>query len=126
MRSREKTTFATPAVSPFPVLDNLIILHSCIMMLGDLLRIYNLRVGGVSTVWILVRVVAQAYLAGHMQDLTEAVAEAVPEYGGELGGQLLGIAKKIGVKAGEGAINGLFVHRPGRHSMRLLQPTASR
>lgn len=111
------------AASPFPLLDNLIILHTSLSMLGDLMRLYNLRVGAASTVWVLARVIGQAYLAGEMQGITEAIADAVPEYGGELGGQLLNLAKKVGSKVGEGAINGIFIHRLGRASMALLQPT---
>ena len=89
----------------------------------DLMTLYNLRTSGRTTGQILVRVIAQAYLAGEMQDVSETfvgtMADGIKEHVGNIGAGLL---KFVGSKIGEGVVNGLLIKRLGNATIDLLRP----
>ncbi len=113
------------AISPMPLLDNAIVLTLSLAMVRDLMALYNLRGGKGASAQILIRAIAQAYLAGEFQDLNEALADSVFENIGDQVGQVIaGITKFVGSKVGEGLVNGIMVRRLGLATMLLLQPVS--
>lgn len=112
------------AVSPLPLLDNLIVLVLALRMLHDLMIIYHLRGGASTTAQILVRAIAQAYLAGEMQDIAEAITTQICDELPNLIGQTAAkVSKIIGSKAGEGIVNAFMMRKLGFAMEALLQPT---
>jgi len=56
------------AAAPFPVADTLIVLYSSLALIGDLCRIYNLRLGRLSTVLVVSWAAGQSLLAGRIEE----------------------------------------------------------
>ena len=112
------------AISPLPILDNAIVLTISLSMVKDLVVIYQLRVGRGAIGLVLLRVVGQAYLAGEIQELTEALSESAVEGLSEHVGQVTAkITGLLGSKTGEGLVNAILIWRLGSAAIKILQPT---
>jgi uncharacterized membrane protein YcjF (UPF0283 family) len=119
------------AASPNALVDSSLTAYCCFMMLADLCRIYNLRVGRLGTIVLLGHVFFNAYVAGQLNEL-ESVTEAsletfYQEIGLHLGSPLLDAAagasfSKLGARATSGMLNYLLLKRLGRYAVRSLRP----
>lgn len=114
--------------SPLPLLDAALVLGIVMKMIGDLCRIYNVRSGKASSLILLSKAIAVAFIAGVADEAAGMASEfAGEELTGVLGDTALGVlgagaARVIAPKLGEGAINAFFVMRLGKATIRLLQP----
>jgi len=111
------------AAVPTGFADTSIVLYNTYLMIGDLCRIYNLRANAIGTLAIMVRVMINAFAAGHMETWSES---AVNTFFGEAvhggAGALVGVAKGLLSRAAEGAANGLLFRRLGLATIRQLRP----
>ena len=104
------------------------VLYCSFAMLGDLCRIYNLRVGRVGTAVLLTRVFVSGYVAGQLNDLENMSADEVtrvvaPELpvGEVVATRVIG---KMSGKVATGMANYFIMTRLGAAARRLLQPVA--
>ena len=72
----KKVAFKT-AVSPLSLLDNVIVLSLSLLMVKDLMILYNLRMNLTGSGYILLQAIGQTYIAGELQDMTESLAESI-------------------------------------------------
>lgn len=123
--AHSRKVFAATAVSPNPLLDQLLVGYCCTAMVGDLLRLYGVRPAwGLSAV-LLAKAVGMAYLAGALDDVADTAADSLSDYLADAGVQALS-SKLVGAlagKAAEGALNGYLLYRLGKQVIRQLQPT---
>ena len=117
------------AATPVAVIDQLIVLYSCVALTKELMTIYGLRPAFGQTATLLARSIVATYLSGLAQELSEdgvdTVWDTVAQYQEELstGPWMQGIAAKIGAaKIAEGALNGFLIQRLGKRTISLLQP----
>ncbi len=114
--------------SPLPFLDAILILGISLRMIRDLCVLYNVRTGRTASLVLLTRAIRNAFIAGVAEEATGMAGEMLgDEVSSMLGETAVGtvsssFARVIAPKLGEGAINGLFMRRLGRATMRLLQP----
>jgi hypothetical protein len=122
------------AVSPNALVDSLLTFYCGFMMIGDLCRIYNLRVGRLGTIVLLGHVFFNAYIAGELNELegvTEAGLEGFwAEIGAHVGSQALDatigkVVSKVGSRTISGTLNYLLMKRLGRYAQRSLRPVQS-
>lgn len=119
------------AVSPNALVDTILVGYCSFIMLTDLCRIYNLRIGNLGTLVFLGHTFFNAYIAGQINDLepvTEASLESIwKEIGFDVGSQAAGavfgkVASKVGARAGSGLINWLLLRRLGKYAKKSLCP----
>lgn len=114
--------------SPLPLLDAILILGISYKMIQDLATIYNLRASGMATLILLTRGIRNAFIAGVGEDVTVGAGNMLgDQMAGVLGTGALGtlgssMTRVVAPKLGEGAINGLFMRRLGKATIRMLQP----
>ena len=114
--------------SPLPLLDAMLILGISFKMIRDLSTLYNVRSGWSSTLVLFNRSLFYAFIAGVADEATESLGEVIGEEVSTMFGSTVlssvgaGLARAVAPKLGEGAINGLFVHRLGSAAIRVLQP----
>ena len=130
------------AASRFPLLDQAIVLSTCMAMLRELLMLYGLRPTTFQAVQLLAHSVMATYLSGALQDMTDGLAESGPlqdimediSEGVEVVGvslvgplaDLLGpLAGSLAKRTSEGAINGILVWRLGSSAIKQVQPVHS-
>lgn len=123
--SRRIKTFALrvglkTAIIPISLVDAVIVVYSSFMMIGDLCRIYNLRLGGLSTAVILARAFVHAYLAAEIEEMSEKVFDSIMDSEG-LVSQFAGA---IAPKLVEGKANAFLIWRLGRAASALLRPVS--
>jgi uncharacterized membrane protein YcjF (UPF0283 family) len=119
------------AVSPNTLIDTLLTTYCGLMMLADLCRIYNLRVGRLGTAVLLARVFFNSYVAGQLNEFESVTSVGLEHLVGRSGlhfgslgldafaGKAIGQA---GARIGSGALNYLMLQRLGRYACRLLRP----
>jgi uncharacterized membrane protein YcjF (UPF0283 family) len=119
------------AVAPNALVDTLLTLYCSFMMLADLCRIYNLRVGQLGTAILLTRAFFNAYLAGQLTEfhsVTEAGIQGLMAHTGLHFGSLAQdaavakVAGKVGTRFASGLLNCFLLQRLGRYAARLLKP----
>src|SRR5205814_2269044 len=119
------------AASPNALIDMLLVSYASFAMLADLCRIYHLRVGGLGTAVLLVRVFVNAYLAGQIHEFQQVadhgIENLVQESGLDLHSAALDalmgkVAGKLGSRTATGVLNYLFLKRLGAHALALLRP----
>jgi len=123
--SRRIKTFALrvglkTAIIPISLVDAVIVVYSSFMLIGDLCRIYNLRMGGLATAVILARAFVHAYLAAEIEEMSEKVFDSILDSEG-LVSQLAGA---IAPKLVEGKANAFLIWRLGRAASALLRPVS--
>lgn len=123
VNSYAKRAGLASAASPNALLDQAIVLYTCTAMLGDLMKLYQLRPGFGQSAVLLGQCIAQTYLAGlagegaeeGASSLGQALEDWIPAAGS-------GIAKGVGARTAEGGLNWFLVRRLGRAAIRILQP----
>lgn len=113
------------AASPNALIDTLVALYCAFMMLTSLARIYNLRLGGMGTTVLLVRVFFNAYLAGQTNELEDLAGENIQHALGLSEGLWGAIVGKVGAKAATGSLNYFLLCRLGKHAVKLLRPVSA-
>lgn len=108
------------AVIPSTLIDTLIVVYCSFAMIGDICKIYNLKMDTLSTAVILGRVFVHGYIAGELEELSTSIAEEVADKITQ------GVSKKFfdifAPKTAEGAANALLLWRLGSAARKLLQP----
>lgn len=114
--------------SPLPLLDAILVLAISFRMIKDLCVLYNVRTGGAASFLLFTRAIRNAFIAGLADEAGSAAGEMIGEEMssilgegamGTLGASFVRVAAP---KLGEGALNGLFMRRLGKATVRLLQP----
>jgi len=119
------------AASPNALVDTVVASYCGFLMLTDLCRIYNLRVGKFATTILLTRVFFNSYVAGQLHE-SETITDAgfqsiVQEIAPHIGTIVVDTAPaklfgKLGSRAARGAANYVMLTRLGRCSAGLLRP----
>ena len=135
------------AISPYAILDFLVVIYNNFRMLQDLCLLYQVRTGLAGTVYLLGLCIFQAFMAGAVNEALDAIGEDGVEDGADAAAETLGdgaselveeagsegfsrILSGVGEKflgsaarkAAEGMAHWFFLRRIGRQAMRLLQP----
>lgn len=115
------------AVVPNSLIDTLIVIYSSLMLIGDICKIYNLRMDHLSLVIILGRSVIQSYIASETEELSKSLFEKTIEMTQDISQSIShGMVQKVGKiivpKAIEGGVNGFLVWRLGKSAKMMLQP----
>jgi uncharacterized membrane protein YcjF (UPF0283 family) len=135
------------AISPYAILDFLVVIYNNVRMLQDLCLLYQVRTGLAGTVYLLCLCIFQAFMAGAVNEALDAIGEDGVEDGTDATAESLGdgapdlveeasseglsrIVTGVGEnflgsaarKAAEGMANWFFLRRIGQQAMRLLQP----
>jgi uncharacterized membrane protein YcjF (UPF0283 family) len=119
------------AVAPNALVDTLLTLYCSFMMLADLCRIYNLRVGQLGTAVLLARAFFNAYLAGQLTEFHSVTEAGIQELMAHTGLHFGSLAKdaavakvvgKVGTRFASGLLNCFLLQRLGRYAARLLKP----
>ncbi len=132
-RSRQyaaKAGFGT-AISPVTIIDQTVVLYSCVALIKDLMFIYHLRPAFGQTAVILSRAILNTYLSGMLEEVTEkaadTVADSINEWSGEMAGVLgSGLGRAIGAKTTEAMLNGFLIWRLGKRTISQLQPVRNK
>ncbi len=113
------------ATSPNPLVNTLLALYWSFVLMRDLCRIYNVRVGTVGTISLLVRVFFNAFMAGGMEDLEPYAERTFDSIIGEFyPGIMQKIIGKFAAKSAIGLANYFLLTRLGRHAISELKPLA--
>lgn len=107
-------------ISPFPLIDRLIVLSSSLGMLKELLELYSLKPTWNKNLILMAQVIVNTYLSGILGDLTEGGIENIAEMAGETAVQIPDIALKIAGKSTETALQGYMVYRLGKSAIKVL------
>ena len=128
-KSYARKVWIATAATPVAVIDQLIVLYSCVALTKELMTIYGLRPAFGQTATLLARSIVATYLSGLAQELSEdgvdTAWDVVAQYQGELstGPLVQGITAKIGIaKVAEGRFNYALIRRLGKRTVFLLQP----
>lgn len=133
------------AASRLPLLDQAIVLSTCLAMLRELLMLYGLRPTTFQATLLLAHSVMATYLSGALQDVTDGLSESGPlpdimqditegvegveEVGAGIVSSLAAgatpVVGKLFERASEGAINGILVWRLGSSAIKQIQPVRS-
>ncbi|MBR4612011.1 MAG: DUF697 domain-containing protein [Kiritimatiellae bacterium] len=128
--------------SPFPALDQLIVLATCVTLLKELFQIYNLRPKWDKNFLLMARIVIHVYVSGFWQQLAgtgaDAVGKGIEDFVdsvkttntegvmtkglGALGSLAPGVGKFIAKGVAEFAMHKITVSRFGAAAIRVLQP----
>ena len=145
VRSHAVRVGIATAASRFPLLDQAIVLSTCMAMLRELLSLYGLRPTTFQAALLLAHSVMATYLSGTLQDVTDGLSESGPlpdimeditegvegveEVGAGIVGNLAAgaapVVGKLFERASEGAINGVLVWRLGSSAIKQIQPVRS-
>lgn len=109
------------AISPNSAVDVLIAAYCGMVMLGDLCRIYGVRLGATQTALLLAWIFFNAYVAGQSNELEDAAGDQIERLITE--SPLVGVlAGKVGARTASGVFNWFLMRRLGRVAMRMMQP----
>ena len=111
------------AIVPNALIDTLVVLYCSLAMLGDLCKIYNLKMDKLSTAVVLGRIFIYGYIAGEAEEATESLVEELTTRLSQGLGQKT--VNAIAPKAIEGAANAFLVRRLGKTAKKLLQPVTT-
>ena len=142
VRSHAVRVGIATAASRFPLLDQAIVLSTCMAMLRELLSLYGLWPTTFQAALLLAHSVMATYLSGTLQDVTDGLSESGPlpdimeditegveEVGAGVVGHLAAgaapVVGKLFERASEGAINGVLVWRLGSSAIKQIQPVRS-
>ena len=115
------------ALSPIPIIDQMIVLYGCTGLIREMLLIYNLRPAWGQSGVILSRSIIHTYLSGVIEGAAEraadAGADAISDFMGDSFNFLTGtIGRAVGAKTAEATLNGILIWRLGKGIIAQLQP----
>lgn len=117
-------------ISPFSLIDRLIVLSGCLSMLKEFMQIFALKPSWDKNLVLMGKVIIQTYLAGIIYDvadtgidainskLLEGVGEGIPDFACKVAS---GFSKKVT----EGAIQGFMIFRLGKSALKILHPVCA-
>lgn len=119
------------AISPYPLMDRLIVLRVCLAMLKDLLEIYALKPSWDKSLVLLAKVIIKTYLAGVIDKVAGEAAEHavnnvienIPALAATTAAK--GICAVVSKGAGKGAgmlVQAVMVYRLGQTTIKMLRP----
>lgn len=109
-------------ISPFPLIDRLIVLSSSLGLLKDLLELYSLKPSWDKNLVLMAQVIISTYCSGVVEDLTESAFENISNIAEEAATQIPDIALRFAGRTTESAIQGYMVFRLGKSALKLLHP----
>jgi hypothetical protein len=112
------------AIVPTGFLDALIVVANAYHLIGDLCRLYHLRADSWSTLKITAHVFANTFVAGRLEELTDAAADqAFDQMHDLIGGQVARtVLSRFSSGITQGTVNALLLRRFGRSAVRSLRP----
>lgn len=131
IRNWMKLVAIKTAISPYSLVDSAIVLYCSYGMVGDLCRLYNLRMTGPGIVRLLAFTMLNTYAAGKLEDLAQSLdpselAESVgvDEYLQPFfkAVESIPFAGKGLAKVTDGAANALLINKLGRKTISMLSP----
>lgn len=127
VRRRALLVGAKTAAVPHGGLDTAILLTHAYLMIADLCKLYRLRTNRAGTLALTWRIVIAAFVAGQIDDLTDAAAAQFAQLttdatSGTLAKASSAVAGKVLGKAAEGVVNATFTYRLGRAAIVRLRP----
>ena len=119
------------AISPVTIIDQSVVLYSCVALIKDLMFLYHLRPAFGQTAVILARAILNTYLSGMLEEVTEKAAdslsESISDWSGDMAGLLgSGLGRAIGTKTTEAMLNGFLIWRLGKRTMSQIQPVTNK
>jgi hypothetical protein len=128
------------AISSSPSIDRLVVLYCSYGMIGDLCRLYNLRMTRPGIIRLMAFTLFNAYAAGQIEDhadeLTETAANLATGLAEKLGVHSHEIFEKVPIAGGalkvggkivaDGLANALLMRKLGRTTIALLRPISPR
>ena len=109
-------------ISPFPLIDRLIVFSACLSMLKDLLEIYSLKPSWDKNLVLMGQVIINTYLAGVIEDVTEAGIDGISNLAEDAAEKIPDFALRGAGKATETAMHGYMVYRLGKAAIKVLHP----
>ncbi|QDV39072.1 YcjF family protein [Tautonia plasticadhaerens] len=112
------------AIVPTGFLDALIVVANAYHLVGALCRLYHLRADSWSTLKITAHIFANTFVAGRLEELTDAAADqAFDQMHDLIGGQVARtVLSRFSSGITQGTVNALLVRRFGRSAVRALRP----
>ena len=112
------------AATPVAVIDQFIVLYSCVALTKELMTIYGLRPAFGQTATLLARAIVATYLSGLAQELSEGGANTLWDEVAQYQKEMLSgaLARGITAKIAEGTSNYVLINRLGKRTISLLQP----
>lgn len=123
VRYAKNVAYST-AISPFPLLDRLIVLSLTLAMIKDVFSIYNLKLGKLDSMKLFALSISGVYLSGLAQEgansLTENLVDS--DFASQMGVDFLSssVGKLVLSKVGEGSSNAFLVWRVGKFIIQRL------
>jgi len=117
----------TTGISPYPLLDRLIVLQDSLAMLKELLEIYALKSSWDKSLVLLAKVILNTYLAGVIDNAAESGMDTVMDNIPEIAKNTLSkgmetVIRKVGGKASGMITQGYLVYRLGNATIKMLRP----
>ena len=109
-------------ISPFSLIDRLIVFSACLSLLKGLMQIYSLKPSWDKNLILMGQVIVNTYLAGVIEDVAEAGIDGVADLAGDAVSQIPDYALRWAGKAAETATQGYMVYRLGKAAVRVLHP----
>lgn len=120
IRTYSMKVAASTAISPFPLIDQLIVLSSTLAMTQDLFSIYHLKLNKMDNLKLLGLAISNTYFASVAQDYSVQAMDGIanslldPDYLSQMGTAAV-LGKTVGAKASEGVVNGFLIWRIGKY-----------
>lgn len=111
-------------ISPFSLIDRLIVFSACISMLKELLEIYSLKPSWDKNLILMGQVIINTYLAGIIEDVTDAGIDGLSGLAEDVADKIPDYALRGTGKAAETAIQGYMVYRLGKAAIKALHPVS--
>ena len=109
-------------ISPFSLIDRLIVFSACLSMLKELMQLYSLKPSWDKNFILMGQVIVNTYLAGVIEDVAEAGIDGLTDLAGDTVSQIPDYALRWAGKTAETATQGYMVYRLGKAAIRVLHP----
>lgn len=109
-------------ISPFSLIDRLIVFSACLSMLKELMQLYSLKPSWDKNLILMGQVIVNTYLAGVLEDVAEAGIDGLTDLAGDTVSEIPDFALRWAGKTAETAIQGFMVYRLGKAAIRVLHP----
>jgi len=110
------------AISPWGVMDMLVVLGNSVILTGDMLRLFNRKTRRGNSFRLFFHILIQTYLASEAQEHFEGVVDSLSD-GIEV--EAAKIVGKAAAKTAEGFLNGRLVYRLGMKAFEYVSPIGS-
>ena len=115
-------TAVMTGMSPFAMIDRLIVLSSSLGMLKELLELYSLKPRWDKNLVLMAQVIINTYCAGVIDELSDSALDNIASVAEKSAVQIPDFALKIAGKTTESAMHGCMVYRLGKSALKILHP----